>query len=139
AWMEVDLRSSSPAALSALDAKFQAAVDAAVREENARSHGSSSITAVRELVGERPAGGTAAGSAVFRAALGAGRAPGLPVRMAEGSTDANIPISLGIPAIAIGGGGTGADAHALTETFDSTDAWQGTQHAILLAVALAQK
>jgi acetylornithine deacetylase/succinyl-diaminopimelate desuccinylase-like protein len=83
---------------------------------------------------------TSLGSAIVRTALKAGRTLGLTgLRLAEGSTDANIPISLGIPAITIGGGGTGLDAHAPTESFDPTDAWQGTQHALLVTIALAQK
>jgi hypothetical protein len=48
-------------------------------------------------------------------------------------------MSLKIPAITIGAGGRGRDAHALTESFDTTDAWMGTQYGLLLAVALAQK
>ena len=47
-------------------------------------------------------------------------------------------MSLGIPAITIDGGGDGKDAHALTERFDTTDSWKGTQRAILIAVALAR-
>ena len=47
-------------------------------------------------------------------------------------------MSLGIPAITIDGGGEGKDAHALTERFDTTDSWKGTQRAILIAVALAR-
>jgi hypothetical protein len=71
-------------------------------------------------------------------ALAVGRALHLDVVLAEGSTDANIPISLNIPAITIGAGGRGTDAHALSETFDTTDAWQGTQNAVLLTIALAR-
>ena len=64
---------------------------------------------------------------------------GFSANLGEGSTDANIPMSLKIPAITIGGGGRGRDAHALTESFDTTDSWKGTQHALLLTIALAQK
>jgi hypothetical protein len=71
-------------------------------------------------------------------ALAVGRALGFRITMGEGSTDANVPISLNIPAIAIGAGGKGADVHADTESFDTTDAWQGTQNALLLTVALAR-
>jgi hypothetical protein len=56
----------------------------------------------------------------------------------EGSTDSNIAISLGIPAVTIAGGGTGTGAHALEEAFDTTDSWQGTVRALLLAIALAR-
>ena len=66
------------------------------------------------------------------------RALGLPVSLDEGSTDANYPMSLGIQAITIDGGGRGTNAHALTETFDTTDSWKGSQRALLLAIALAQ-
>jgi hypothetical protein len=58
--------------------------------------------------------------------------------LSEGSTDSNLPISLAIPAITIGGGGSGSNAHALSESFDTTDSWKGTQNAILLAIALSQ-
>ena len=57
----------------------------------------------------------------------------------EGSTDANIPMSLKIPAITIGGGGHGTGAHALDEAFETTDSWQGTVRAVLVTVLLAQK
>jgi tripeptide aminopeptidase len=66
------------------------------------------------------------------------KALGLPVTLDEGSTDANVGMNLQIPAITIDGGGKGTDAHALTESFDSTDSWKGTQRALLVAIALAQ-
>jgi len=47
-------------------------------------------------------------------------------------------MSLKIPAITIGGGGRSMNSHALSESFDSTDAWKGTQNAVLLTVALSQ-
>jgi tripeptide aminopeptidase len=47
-------------------------------------------------------------------------------------------MSLGISAITIDGGGQGKDAHALTEAFDTTDSWKGTQRAILIAIALSR-
>ena len=137
AWMEVDLRSSDEAALSALDARFHQAVDAAVAEENQRWGTSGAITVVKEQVGDRPAGSMPADSPVVRTVQDAARAVGLSTVLSEGSTDANLPISLLVPAVTIGGGGAGHDAHALTETFDSTDAWKGAQHAVLVAVALA--
>ena len=48
-------------------------------------------------------------------------------------------MSLKIPAVTIGGGGRSSGAHALDETFDTTDSWKGTQRALLLTIALAQK
>ena len=56
----------------------------------------------------------------------------------EGSTDSNVPMNLGIPAITISGGGNGTGAHSLSETFDTTDSRRGTERAVLLVVALAR-
>lgn len=139
AWMEIDMRSSDPAALAAVDTNFQKAVDTAVVEENARWNSPGKITVVKELVGDRPAGSTPENSAIVRTGLATATALGFSANLGEGSTDSNLPMSLKIPAITIGGGGRGRDAHALTESFDTTDAWMGTQYALLLAVALAQK
>ena len=138
AWMEVDLRSADASALGALDEKFQAAVNAGVSEENLRWGRAGVVTAEKTLVGDRPAGRMADDSPIVQTALAAGRALGLNVAMAEGSTDANVPLSLKIPAIAIGAGGRGIDVHAETEAYDTTDAWQGTQNALLLTIALAR-
>jgi tripeptide aminopeptidase len=56
----------------------------------------------------------------------------------EGSTDSNVPMNLGIPAITIGGGGRGTGAHALDETYDTKDSYLGTQRGLLLAISLAR-
>jgi acetylornithine deacetylase/succinyl-diaminopimelate desuccinylase-like protein len=136
-WFEVDMRSSDAAALQAIDVKFNRAVDEAVREEDARWN-QRVLSVDKALVGNRPAGRTAGDAPIVRAAMSVTRALGLPVSLDEGSTDANYPMSLGIPAITIDGGGRGTDAHALSETFDTTDSWKGTERALLLAIALAQ-
>ena len=138
-WMEVDMRSSDPASLAAVDASFQKAVDAAVVEENQRWGKAGVITAVKELVGDRPAGSTPESSPIVRAGLSLATALGVTASLGEGSTDSNLPMSMKIPAITIGAGGRGRDAHALTESFDTTDGWIGTQHALLLTIALVQK
>jgi len=138
AWAEVDMRSADKAALQSLDAKFHRAMDDAVADENTR-WGSRQLTVDKTLVGDRPAGRTPAESPIVVAAVSVTKALGLPVTLDEGSTDSNIPMSLGIPAITIDGGGRGTGAHALDEMFDTTNSWQGTQRALLLAVALAQQ
>ena len=137
AWMEVDMRSADAASLQSLDAKFHRAVDDAVGAENTR-WGSRALSVDKALVGNRPAGRAPATSAIVQAAASVTKALGLPVTLDEGSTDANYPQSLGIPAITIDGGGRGTGAHALSEAFDSTDSWKGTERALLLAIALAQ-
>ena len=138
-WMEVDLRSTDTAAIIALEVSVQRAVDEAVREENQRGGVQGAITSVRELVGERPAGQTPPDSPVVQAALAAARALGITLTPAESSTDANLPIQLKIPAITIGTGGRGTGPHTAGETFDTTDAWKGTQYAVLVAIELARR
>ena len=138
AWMEVDLRSSGAAALDALDGRFRAAVEEARNEENRRAGGKGALTVENQLVGDRPAGRTPESSPIVQRALEVSRCLGLPVSLREGSTDANIPMSLGIPAITISGGGAGKGAHSLAETFDTRDSWKGAQRALLLTVALTE-
>lgn len=137
AWMEVDMRSSDPASLQSVDARFNKAVDDAVRDEDARWN-QRMLAVDKAVVGNRPAGRTPIDAPIIRAAVSVTEALGLPVSLDEGSTDSNLPMSLGIPAITIDGGGRGRDSHALSESFDSTDSWKGTQRALLLAIALAQ-
>ena len=136
AWMEVDMRSVDPAALAALDGRFQTALDRALADENTRWNNHGQLSVVRDLVGDRPAGRTPEGSPIVVTAIDVTKALGAPIDLGAGSTDANYPMSLRIPAITIGGGGAGRGAHSLAETFDSTDSWRGTQRALLLAVAL---
>jgi acetylornithine deacetylase/succinyl-diaminopimelate desuccinylase-like protein len=138
AWMEVDMRSADPASLKAVDAKFNKAVDDAARAEDAR-WGKNVLKVEKELVGNRPAGETSPESPIVRAAIAVTRALNFPVSLDEGSTDSNIAMSMGIPAITIDGGGRGTGSHALDEAFDPTDSWKGSQRALLLCVALAQQ
>jgi acetylornithine deacetylase/succinyl-diaminopimelate desuccinylase-like protein len=138
AWMEVDLRSSDSEALAALDAKLRQSVDRAAIEENTRWRRPGVVTVVKELVGDRPAGAIAEDAPIVTTALAVARAVGVASGLAQGSSDANLPMSLGIPAITIGGGGKSANSHALNESFDATDSWKGTQNALLLTIALAR-
>jgi tripeptide aminopeptidase len=138
AWMEVDMRSADPAALQNLDTRFHAAIQQAVAEENARWNNRGPVSASAELVGVRPAGQTAKDSPIVETAIAVSHAMGIEEVLREGSTDSNVPMNLKIPAITIGGGGAGAAAHSLNETFDATDSWRGTQRALLLAIALAR-
>jgi len=138
AWMEVDMRSSDPASLKDVDAKFNAAVKEAVAEENARWNNRGPVTASAELVGVRPAGQTPKENAIVQTAMAVSRAMQIEEVLREGSTDSNVPMNLGIPAITISGGGSGSGAHSLNETFTAKDSWRGTQRALLLAIALAR-
>ena len=137
-WMEVDMRSAGKDALEALNTKYKAAVQEAVDEENRRWNGRGPVTVSNELVGVRPAGTTPADSAIALTALAVTKLLGAAGTLREGSSDSNVPMNMGIPALTIGGGGSGSEAHSLNETFAIQDSWLGTQRALLLAVALAR-
>ena len=134
--MEVDLRSEDALALTDLDARFRAAVAAAVGAENQRWRHAAAVTVDLAVVGDRPAGRTSDTSDIVRAAASVLTALRLPVVLEASSTDANVAMARGVPAITIGGGGGGAAAHSLEESFDPTGGVDGLRQAILLAVAL---
>jgi acetylornithine deacetylase/succinyl-diaminopimelate desuccinylase-like protein len=138
-WMEVDMRSVSADSLRDIDARVRKAIDGAVTEENARWNKPGAITVTKELVGDRPVGSLPDDAPIVRAATAVTKLFGDVSVGRAGSTDANYPLSLGIPSLAIGGGGRGSDAHAPAETFDVTNGYVGTQRATLLAIALAQR
>src|SRR5580700_2846796 len=106
-WMEVDMRSADKDSLEAVNAKFKTAVKEAVEEENRRWPSRGSITANPDLVGYRPPGNTSSDSAIVITALAVSKIFGFSGSLGEGSTDSNVPMNLGIPAITIGGGGRG--------------------------------
>jgi di/tripeptidase len=139
-WMEVDMRSESRAELEKLNETFVGLLHEAVAEENkARSTRQGPITLDLKLVGDRPSGQTPRDSMIVRTAAAAIRAAGLTPTFSFGSTDSNVPISLGIPAITIDSGGRGGRAHALDEWIDveKTASLRGIQTALTLLLALA--
>ncbi len=124
AWMEVDLRSEAPAELDRIELKLMETMRLGAAEEK--------VTAEAKLVGNRPAGQTKAEDPLVRAALDAARATGhANPRLMFSSTDSNLPISLGIPAITVGGGGHSENHHSLDEWFDPREAWKGPQTVLL--------
>jgi tripeptide aminopeptidase len=137
--MDVDLRSESPEALNTLDTKVQAAIRAALTEENARWPQSRvRLTVNVDTTGIRPAGAQSDSAHIVRVALSAARALGFPTSTDASSTDSNIAMSMGIPAITIDGGGSGHGAHSLGEWYDDTDrGYLGPQWALLIVTMLA--
>jgi acetylornithine deacetylase/succinyl-diaminopimelate desuccinylase-like protein len=120
-WLEVDLRSESADELAKLEGRFHAVVAGAAAAENqARSTRNGRITVTTTRIGDRPAGSTDHDSDLVHYAAAAIAAHGTEPSFEASSTDANIPMSLGIPAIKIGSGGTGGRAHSLEEWIDVT-------------------
>lgn len=139
-WMDVDMRSESRDELNKLDAAFQALVNEAVNEENAaRSIASGKITVDVKLTGDRPSGQTPSTSRIVEIASASVRAFGLTPRLTYSSTDSNVPISLGIPAITLDAGGSSDRGHSLEEWIDveKTSALRGMQIMLATLVTLA--
>jgi acetylornithine deacetylase/succinyl-diaminopimelate desuccinylase-like protein len=137
AWFEFDERSPDPKSLDVVDAKFKAAVQAGLDEENRFRHDKGKLGVKIETIGVRPAGSTPADAAIVQDALAAAAALHLgPVTLEASSTDSNVPMHLGIPAITMGGGGKGTGAHSLGETYDSTDSYKGVENLLLTALLI---
>lgn len=139
-FMEFDMRSESAAELAKLDQTFVGILDKAVDGENAaRSTRDGKISYEAKVIGERPAGNTPQTAEIVKLTAGAITALGFTPQHEDSSTDSNVPMSLGIPAVTIGAGGKAGRAHALDEWIDveKASSVKGMQVglAALLAVA----
>jgi tripeptide aminopeptidase len=129
---EVDLRSVDPGVLDRIEAKLFEAVRVGVEDENkARVASGSVLKSEMKLVSNRPAGQTAVSSPLVKAAQAANAALGQKPALEFSSTDSNIPIGMGIPAVTMGGGGRSGNAHSLEEWFEPANAWKGPQTVLL--------
>jgi tripeptide aminopeptidase len=139
-WMEVDMRSESPEELAKAAEAFIGMMHAAAEEENkARSTAQGKITVDIRQIGDRPSGATSVGSTIVQSASMVIRALGMQPDYKIDSTDANLPISLKIPAITIDSSGQGGRAHALDEWIDveKTTSLKGMHAALGLVLTLA--
>jgi acetylornithine deacetylase/succinyl-diaminopimelate desuccinylase-like protein len=137
--MEVDLRSVSPVELKKIDAQFLQIVAEAVAQENAaRATTFGRITADLKLIGERPSGVTSPDTAELRQVGATMKAFDRVPVWNTSSTDANIPISLGIPAFAMASQSAqrGGRAHSLDEWTDVEPATAVKDFALALAILL---
>jgi len=135
--MDVDLRSGADAELRRLDSFFRRAVKQAADEENAiRRPGDPLLEVKVDLIGERPSGETPFDSPLVELAVEATKMLGVEPRLDQSSTDSNLPISLGIPAITLGAGGTSGASHTLAEWFDPTDRDLGLKRALLVILGI---
>lgn len=134
-WMEVDMRSLDNTSLQALDALFQQAVQRGLDDENALRRRGAALTVDVDMVGDRPAGtlDPSATPLIQRAMAVIGHLGGEPA-VGSGSTNANTPISMGIPSVTIGRGGDGGGGHALNEWWLPVNPHLATQNALLLTL-----
>ena len=134
-WMEIDMRSVSPERLDSIDAIFQEAMYRALYEQNALSRLGDTLTLEIEMIGNRPSGELDASIPLIQRAMASTAFFGKRPLLNRGSTNSNIPISLGIPAVTIGRGGKGAKAHSLDEWWIDAEGYKATQLALLILVA----
>lgn len=144
AWFEIDLRAADAQKLTEVHRAYRLAVEQAVRSEQSRSPFDSPDDPAQKLsltftvLGERPAGRMPADAPLVRAALAAARYITGEAHLGEpASCDVNIPLSLSVPGVVIGGGGAGGDTHALSEWYDATNGFQGPQLLLLLSLMIA--
>ncbi|HEU4434350.1 MAG TPA: M20/M25/M40 family metallo-hydrolase [Pyrinomonadaceae bacterium] len=137
ATMDVDLRSGADVELRRLDSFFRRAVKQSADEENAnRRPGDPLLELKVDLIGERPSGETPSDSPLVELAVEATKVLGVEPRLDQSSTDSNLPISLGIPAITLGAGGASGSSHTLAEWYDATDRDLGLKRALLVILGV---
>ena len=136
-WMEVDMRSESPPALARIEQVFLAAIDRALEEENALRREGVALTVDKDRIGDRPSGETSSSAPLVQRALASTAAFGSVGILERSSTDSNVPIALGIPAVTISRGGENENVHAPNEYWVNRDAYRAVQRALLFVVAEA--
>jgi len=131
--LKVDLRSENEDELLRLEAALRDAVATGVRDEMeaSRDRSKGKLEWKLELLGSRPGGELASGSPLLAALRAADEFVGNQSRVERASTDANVPLSLGLDAIAIGAGGNGGGAHSLLEWYESEDRETGLKRVLL--------
>jgi di/tripeptidase len=108
--------------------------DAAEEENGKRRAGDLLLQLKLDLIGERPTGETPSDSPLVELALEATRILGVEPRLDQSSTDSNLPISLGIPAITLGAGGASGCSHTLDEWYDPRDREKGLKRGLLVVL-----
>ncbi|MBM3736730.1 MAG: M20/M25/M40 family metallo-hydrolase [Acidobacteria bacterium] len=132
---KVDLRSESPSRIDEMAAWLTASLERAIEIENDRSTAGRVSAKVREI-GSRPGGQVAEDARIVRHIRAVDSHLGIRAHIDCASTDANIPLSLGLPAMSIGAGGQGGGAHTVNEWFRAEGRETGLRRILLLLVQL---
>jgi acetylornithine deacetylase/succinyl-diaminopimelate desuccinylase-like protein len=137
--LKVDIRSESEDELTRLESALRECIIAGVRDEmdSARDRSKGKLEWKVELLGSRPGGELPSDSPLLAALRAADQIVGNESRIERSSTDANIPLSLGIDAISIGAGGSGGGAHSLQEWYDSAGRETGMKRALLTILGIS--
>ena len=138
-WLEVDLRSTSASVLDRFDREIRIIVRAAAQQENARrATATPPLSHDVMVIGDRPSGELSADHPLVVSAMEATQLIDREPELAAASTDANVPIAMGIPAIAIGAGGRGGDAHTPGEWYDNIEGPLGIARAMTILATAAE-
>lgn len=138
AWMELDMRSEAPGVLPRLDESVRGVLARAVDAENAgRREGTAALTSGVKVIGDRPGGITQPREALVQAASAITYGMGQKPELVGSSTDANVPMALGIPSIAIGVGGDSGGIHTPDEWYSNENGALGVERALLIILAAA--
>lgn len=135
AWFDLDVRTLDQRAMSRVVDAVLRLVERARAEESSRG---AALTVTTDVLGDRPGGALDIMHPLVRLAGAATRWQGAEPRSASASSDANIPLSRGIPAITIGAGGTGGGAHTEHEWYDDTGSERGIARALAVVLGAAQ-
>jgi len=137
--LKVDLRSESEAEIDRLEAALRECMAAGVKDEteNARERGRGKLEWRMNLLGSRPGGELAPDSALLAALRVADECVGNQSRPERSSTDANVPLAMGLDAIAMGAGGVGGGAHSLQEWYEPAGREVGLKRVLLTLLGIS--
>ena len=138
AWMEIDMRGDIPGVLGEMEAGVRGVAARVVEKENAgRRAGTDALRLTVKVIGDRPSGETSPRAALVRAASAVTTALGARPELVGSSTDANVPMALGVPSIAIGVGGDSGGIHTVDEWYSNENGALGVERALLIVLAAA--
>lgn len=136
ATMEVDMRSLSQKRLEEIDTIFRRAMKSGLERQNKIRRSGDSLTLDIQMVGNRPSGKTDPADPLIQRAMASSlQIDNKEPSLTTSSTDSNIPVSKGIPAVTLGGGGQTGNSHSLHEWYLNTDGYKGIQRALLVIIA----
>ncbi len=130
--MEIDIRSVDPARLEVMESLLGDAVNQALLDQNQRKRRGPELTVKIDKIGNRPSGELSDQLPLVQRTLAATQAFGITPYLTRGSTNSNIPIAKGIPAVTIGRGGDGGNAHSLDEWWTNKEGHKAIQLALLI-------
>ncbi len=136
-WMEIDMRSESPERLNHIDGILKSSIQKALDEQNHIKRMGPELTVDIQKIGDRPSGELTDVLPLIQRTMASVKYFGQEPRVTRGSTNANIPIAKGIPAVTIGRGGKSGNAHSLKEWWLDVDGYKAIQFALLTVVAEA--